>query len=78
MDFSFLKLETRIPKIGIVLTKKCGNAVVRNRIKRQVRVSFLKNVNRLTAGARILRFHRNPEELLPEVLKSAWRQWDAK
>ena len=78
VDFSFLELEAEIPKMGIILTKKCGKAVVRNKIKRQVRAWFLENVNCLSPGARILRFHKDPKKLLPEVLKSVSRNWDVK
>lgn len=78
MDFSFLDLETKIPKIGIVLTKKCGKAVVRNKIKRQVKAWFLENVNKFSPGGRILRFHSNPKKSLPEILKSVSRNWDVK
>ncbi len=78
VDFSLLELKTKVPKIGIVLTKKCGKAVVRNRTKRQVRAWFLKNTSHLSPKARILRFHGESAGPLTEILKSVSRHWDDK
>ena len=73
-----MDLETKIPKIAIVLTKKCGKAVVRNKITHQVNAWFLENVNKFSPGCRILRFHSNPKKSLTEILKSVSRNWDVK
>ena len=36
----FLKNDINLSRFGISIPKKCGNAVVRNRIKRQIRAAI--------------------------------------
>ncbi|MFB3895910.1 MAG: ribonuclease P protein component [bacterium] len=42
------------PKLGIIVSKKVGIAVIRNRIKRMVREIFRLNQNTITAEANIV------------------------
>lgn len=68
------------PRLGITVTKKIGNAVVRNRIKRAVREAFRSNARSLQRGATMvviardgsgrLSTHETAVELVP-VLCSA-------
>ena len=37
------KLSSNNPQVGIIVSKKCGNAVKRNRLKRQIR-SLLRDI----------------------------------
>ncbi len=46
--FYILDKEDDRPRLGIVATKKLGNAVERNRVKRVVRESFRKNKSRFS------------------------------
>lgn len=45
---------SRPPRIGITVTKKIGNAVVRNGIKRRVREAFRHHQGRFAAGTRLV------------------------
>jgi len=42
------------PRLGVTVTKKIGNAVVRNRVKRAVREAFRVNAATLARGASIV------------------------
>ncbi len=44
---SFIEDEKIVPRLGIVATKKIGNAVVRNRSKRLIRETFRRHQNLL-------------------------------
>lgn len=47
--FNYAQNSTiQAPRLGITVTRKTGNAVVRNRIKRLVRETFRKNRHKLT------------------------------
>jgi ribonuclease P protein component len=39
--FRHIKSEEEILKIGIITSKKLGNAVIRNKIRRRIRASFI-------------------------------------
>lgn len=65
------------PRLGITVTKKIGNAVVRNRIKRAVRETFRRNAAMLRRGASMVVIARDgsaglgvnatADELLPAM-----------
>jgi len=38
------------PRLGVSIGKSCGNAVVRNRVKRLIREDFRQNQHRIPAG----------------------------
>ena len=44
---NFYKKENKVTKIGLTVTKKLGNAVTRNYIKRVIRASVTKNYNKI-------------------------------
>ena len=44
---NFHKKENKETKIGLTVTKKLGNAVTRNYIKRVIRASLVKNYNKI-------------------------------
>ena len=66
-----------MPRLGITVTKKIGNSVVRNRVKRAVRETFRTNAACLSRGASIVVIARDgagslgvpatTEELLPAL-----------
>ncbi len=45
--FVLLGVDVKEPRLGMTVSKKVGNAVVRNRIKRTIREFFRKNRSRL-------------------------------
>lgn len=46
-------------RLGLIITRKVGNAVLRNRIKRLVRECFRTNINQLHSGDYIFVAHKN-------------------
>ena len=42
------------PRLGLTVSRKVGNAVVRNRVKRRVREWFRRERGRLTAGTEVV------------------------
>lgn len=74
------------PRLGITVTKKIGNAVVRNRVKRAVRETFRRNSTMLRRGASMVVIARDgsaslgvnatADELLP-AMRSIGAEADA-
>ncbi len=50
----FYKKSDNLQKIGIVASKKIGNATKRNRAKRLLRAVFIKNIDTLKFGEFVL------------------------
>lgn len=79
--FTYLKKE--IPEdlfvVGIVVSKKVGNAVIRNRVKRRVRAFLRENAHQLPAKMKLVIIARpkageaNWQEITSD-LKHIWRE----
>jgi len=75
---TYLRRGDAPPRLGITVTKKIGNAVVRNRVKRAVRETFRTHAATLARGASIVVIARDgagklgtpttAEELLPALI----------
>ncbi|MEA2027374.1 MAG: ribonuclease P protein component [Campylobacterota bacterium] len=50
----FYRKSEDIEKVGIVASKKIGNAIKRNRAKRLLRAVFIRNIDRLKFGEFVL------------------------
>lgn len=74
---TYLRRGEASPRLGITVTKKIGNAVVRNRVKRAVREAFRAHAATLARGASIVVIARDgagklgapgtAEELVPAL-----------
>ena len=63
LTLTYIESRFPIPKIGVVVSNKSGNAVVRNRIKRQLREILKQNINNLRSHQNIvLSAHPNISE----------------
>lgn len=65
------------PRIGITVTRKVGNAVQRNRVKRVVREVFRRNRERFPRGCDIVWIARDgaPDLGYDEVLSEVPARW---
>lgn len=52
------------PRLGVTVSRRVGNAVVRNRVKRRIREWFRRERERLPAGAEVLVIARKEAALL--------------
>lgn len=59
----YIKSRYKICRIGISVNNKVGNAVVRNKIKRQLRAIFSKYINKITYKNLIIIAHPTVVEL---------------
>lgn len=59
----FAKNRTNSPRIGFVVSKKVGNAVVRNKIKRKMRASLLPIIKNISPQYNFIFIARGGEEI---------------
>lgn len=80
----YLITENNTTHVGLSVSKKLGNAVIRNKIKRQVRhmtknlIDFTKNIDLVVivrANYKKNIFSKN-QDLLSDLLKRVWRKID--
>tara|TARA_B100000029_G_C17595050_1_gene963812 strand:- start:751 stop:1077 length:327 start_codon:yes stop_codon:yes gene_type:complete len=74
VDLFFLKEKSSEPRLGIVIPKKYGNAVKRNKMKRKIRFWFWKNSSKIQPKIAILRMNSKPSDL-DFVLRSLLEHW---
>jgi ribonuclease P protein component len=67
--------KPEVPRLGMVVTRKVGSAVERNRIKRKIREAFRKMAHRLPLVDLVIRptaaCKRAPEEVIARSLERA-------
>ena len=71
-----VRLESRGRRLGVTVSRKVGNAVVRNRVKRRIRAWYREHRNQLAANSELLVIARPPASSLngeaTEAALSAW------
>lgn len=80
----FRKSNNEYPRIGISVSKKLGNAVIRNKIKRQVRHIMHESLDKNKSVDLIIivraNYQKNTflenQQLMGELLKKIWRKID--
>ena len=68
----FIYLKKKIPKdlfaVGIVVSKKVGNAVIRNRVKRRVRAFLRENAHQHPANLKLVIIAK------PDAGEASWQE----
>jgi len=62
-------IDTDVSKLGVIVTKKVGNAVVRNKIRRWQREVFRLNKDKLTVPTEIVIIPRTSEIVLDDLVR---------
>ncbi|MDR1391573.1 MAG: ribonuclease P protein component [Clostridiales bacterium] len=70
----FIKNNLKINRLGITVSKKIGNSVKRNRVKRRIKAVYILNSNNIKVGYDIVLIGRNKTNTakFSEIEKCFW------